>query len=191
MYNNNDQIIGVPDKLYYGQYERIDELNNRITSRQFPDNPLEPNYDLRPVATKYALYPILDRQPKSASDTEYKIYNISNFNPSTKMSPVSGYFSNIDTETKLRNQTEALQHGAVKGVYIPSSNSDLYNTTVISNYTIEQPYPGLFTRTEFSNQIHPNLQYNSIGNDIFNNHTRTQLRTNSFEHLSSHNGPNV
>jgi hypothetical protein len=99
----------------------------------------------------------------------------SNFNPGNARAPPSGYVVNVDNESILRNQTFALNHGADQSVYIPSSNSDLYKTTVVSRPS-HQPHPQLFQRPQFSSHIHPNLIDNSIGQDRFYNHTRTQLR---------------
>ena len=60
--NNNERMNGVPEYLYYGQNERVDELNNRIKERQFPDSPLEPMINPRSVPTKYSLFPIINRR---------------------------------------------------------------------------------------------------------------------------------
>jgi hypothetical protein len=109
----------------------------------------------------------------------YPVYSVeSNFNPSNTRGPSSGFFNNIHTESLLKNQGIALQHGAEQGVYVPSSKSDLYNnnTTVVSSPSV-QPYPNLFYQPVFSNHPHPNLENNNvIGNNHFYNHTRTQLR---------------
>lgn len=45
-------IQGVHQTPIVGQQERTDDLNKRMRSRQFPDFPLEPQYDFRPVSTK-------------------------------------------------------------------------------------------------------------------------------------------
>ena len=60
--NRDDKILGVPVGVYYGQNERVDELNNRMESRQFPDSPLQPNFDPRSVPTKYSKFPIINRR---------------------------------------------------------------------------------------------------------------------------------
>ena len=46
LYNTNDKIHGVPNGVLYGQHERVDELNNRISSRNYADSPLEPHLHL-------------------------------------------------------------------------------------------------------------------------------------------------
>ena len=55
-------LYGVPQGVYYGQNERVDELNDRLQSRQFPDRPLAPNFSSRPIMTKYSRFPVMDRR---------------------------------------------------------------------------------------------------------------------------------
>lgn len=172
-------IYGLQDGILYGQYERTEELNNRITDRNIPDHTLTPNFSSRPVSTKYMYFPMIDaRKPvneKISNSINYQIET--NFNPGTK-APVSGYLTNIDTETILRNQTTALQHGAPQGVYIPSSKSDLYNVEIPKTKIYqEQPHPNLkFENEKYNTFIPHSLEQNNIGVDMFFNHTRTQLR---------------
>lgn len=175
--NNNYLIPGVVEGVQYGQNERVDELNNRISSRHFPDMPLEPNYNMRPIPTKYSLFPIVNRR-KEVRETllNYSDHNpYLNFNPSSAKSNVRSFQKNVDTETILRNQTFALQHGAEQSMYVPTSNSELYKVNVVVSNPVEQTHPLLFTKSEHSNRPHQNLS-NNIGNDRFFNHTRTQLR---------------
>ena len=176
-FNQNYLIPGVVHGCEFGQHERVDELNDRLSSRHFPDIPLEPNYNIRPVPTKYALFPVVNRRQKVAEPLlQYVEHNpYFNFNPASSKSNVKGFQKNVDTETILRNQTIALQHGADQGVYVPSSKSDLYNVSVVSTPG-EQTHPLLFARPTFSNAIHPNVMSNEIGKSQFFNHTRTQLR---------------
>lgn len=173
----NLDIVGVPSGVYYGQNERTDELNSRMTSRQFPDSPLQPNFDPRPVSTKYAHFPIGNRRvPANEPILPYIDYNSSaNFYPGSANAPVSGYYNKIDVETVLRNQGFALQRGADQNVYVPSSTSDLYQVSVVSRPS-EQPHPMLFQQPQFEQKNCPHLA--NIGTDRFFNHTRTQLRNN-------------
>ena len=176
MYNDN-KIYGIPEGVSYGQNERVDELNRRISSRHFPDIPLQPNYNPRPVPTKYSIFPIIDRvKPVKELELKYvDYYPEVFFNPGSAKAPVNGFINNVDIETNLRNQTMALQHGAEQNVYVPSSNSDLYNVTVISKPS-EQPYPLLFSQPYLNQSIHPNIESSKIGREMFFNHTRTQMR---------------
>lgn len=175
-YNQFDTTKGV----YIIQHERVDELNDRISDRQFSDRALEPHYDPRPVPTKYSRFPIVDRR-KAMKEKEktYNEYMIDqNFAPITEKGPFSGYVNNIDHENSLRNQYFALQRDSVHNQYIPSTDSDLYNVTIVSKPT-EQPFKDLFSPNIFDKTIHPNMSNAPpIGNDIFFNHTRTQLRNN-------------
>jgi len=174
----NSKIQGIPSGVSYEQHERVDELNKRFQSRQFADSPLKPNFDPRPVPTKYALFPAMNlRKPPTEEALPYVDYNLGvTFNPGSARGPISGFTNNIEIESVLRNQMFALQKGADQNVYIPSSNSDLYNVTIVSGPS-EQPYPLLFDRTQFHQGIHANVQSSgNIGRDKFFNHTRTQLR---------------
>ena len=172
----NEKMLGVPEYLYYGQNERVDELNTRIKDRQFPDSPLEPNFSPRPVPTKYSHFPIINRRkPMNEPVIPYLDHNTNiNFNPGTHRAPPSGFLNNVDVETVLRNQTIALQR-ADQGIYVPSTNSDLYNVRVVSRPS-EQTHPLLFERPQFDGRLHPNVAGSDIGRDQFFNHTRTQLR---------------
>ena len=174
---SNNKIYGLTEGVFYGQNERVDELNSRYQSRQFPDSPLEPNFSPRSVSTKYSLFPMLNgRKPASEPILNYPThYTGVNFNPGSDKAPSSGFFSNIDTETVLRNQTRAYQHGADQGIYVPSSNSDLYKVSVVARPS-EQPNPLLFRNFQFNQTDHPNNVNVNIGQDRFFNHTRTQLR---------------
>lgn len=175
-YSSNDKIYGVPEGVSYGQFERVDELNDRLSSRQFSDRPLQPNFNPRPVPTKYATFPMVNRRKEVKEMlVTYPKHNLyDNFNPGSAKAPPSGFINNVDTETILRNQAFALQ-SSDQHVYVPSSHSDLYKVEVISRPS-EQPYPLLFNRFAFDNYQHPNVANKNIGNDVFSNHTRTQLR---------------
>jgi len=174
----NTDEKGIVHGFYAGQNDRVDELNARIQGRQFPDNPLRPNFDPRPVPTKYSLFPIIDRKtpPRYPLKTDY--LDNSGFSPATQNGPPKSYLQNIDTETILRNQTVALQHGATEGVFVPSSNSDLYRVTMPSSSMIytPQPFPNLFVRSSFTEVPSNPVANQPIGNSIFNNYTRVQLR---------------
>jgi hypothetical protein len=171
-------IYGLPDGILYGQFDRTEELNNRIFDRNKPDTTLTPNFDSRPVPTKYMYFPALDARKPSTEKLSPTIdfHTETNFNPGNK-APVNGFLSNIDIETLLRNQTKALQHGAPQNVYIPSSKSDLYIVQPPKTTTYqEQPHPTLFERSHYNTFIPGSLEQNGIGTDNFFNHTRTQLR---------------
>lgn len=178
--STNSMYGVVPDGVvYYGQFERLNEINERVAKRNVPDRELPPNFDPRPVLTKYALFPMLDnRMPATVPIQSNMDYSLeTDFTPPVmKTGPVSGYNNHVDIENQLRNQYFALQKGAPQGVYIPSSNSDLYKVSVMSRPE-QQPYPLLFSEPVLDQRPHPNIVSSSqIGRDIFSNNTRTQLR---------------
>jgi hypothetical protein len=176
--NQQDKILGLPQYIQYQQQERVDELNDRIGSRYFPDSPLQPNFDPRPIPTKYSLFPIINRRtPLKEPVVPYLDYNVINFNTGSQRAPPSGYVNNIDLENELRNQNSALQHGTFEGVYIPSVKSEIYNVSVPSGRQMEeQPFPNLFSIQLLDNIPNPNIVNSNIGKNVFYNHTRTQLR---------------
>ena len=171
-------INGIPSGVYIGQFERTTELDNRILARRFPSAPLQPNYDPRPISTKYSLMPALSgRKPDAEPKKEYNNYSVHNtFNPGNDGAPVNGFLNNVDHETYLRNQYFALQKGD-KQYYAPKGSSELYNDYVFNNSAQEeQPHPELFAKERFNNHRTQHSGLDGIGADAFHNNTRTQLR---------------
>lgn len=153
------------------------DINNRLMSRNVPDSPLQSYLSTRPVLTKYSIMPVIDpRRPSKTQFPQQPVYDItSNFNPGTDNGPWSGYAYNINSESELRNQFNALQK-CDQASYVPSSQSSLYldkwsNSTMINN----QPFPHLFEQPSFSS-FNPNPQPDKIGHGIFFNATRQQLK---------------
>jgi hypothetical protein len=174
-------IAGLPHYLYFGQNERVEELNERIIDRFHPDpirgqsNSLEPNFTPRSVSTKFSRFPIIEsRTPPTVIYQPLPNYQVeTQFNPGYR-GPISGF--NVDKETVLRNIPFALQADIAPSTFIPSSESDLYKNYIVSR-PVEQPYPKLFEDYRFEQKPHPNIaHYPEIGGDIFFNATRTQLR---------------
>jgi len=161
----------------YENCSKIQDITNqRIYDRNIPSQFLQPYLDVRPVMTKYSVMPIVD--PRKSSNVNMKqnpIYNSSYvFNPGNTKSPWSGYASQVNTESELKNQIFALQRCS-QSVYVPSSNSDLYNFSFnpekINNEV--NVFSNLFKEEKFSS-FNPNTQ--NIGNELFNNYTRQQIR---------------
>ena len=162
--------------------DRVEELNERIQTRHFPDLPLQPNFDPRPVATKYAVFPVVNPRKTATVPLRYEIHHQVpfHFNPGTQNAPPSGYFANVDDETLLRNQIYPLEHGLQEHVYIPSSKSELYvdylaakkSGSAAANPVVDHPL--LFSKDSFQTQQPTYLA--SLGHDTFANHTRTQSR---------------
>lgn len=148
----------------------------RTAERNIPSQPLQPYLDARPVMTKYSLLPIVDpRKPietpliQQATYTPEKIYN-----PGNDSGPWSGYASNINHESELRNQIFALQ-SCPQSAYIPSSKSSLYQVHFQNTNKPQQPFPELFQNQQFC-PINPNPNPEKIGFALFNNPTRQQTK---------------
>ena len=169
-------MYGVVDGAYTCNLERSNQLNERISSRNVPSRPLEPAFSSRPVSTKYAILPIVDRRPEAnVALNNYPQYNLENvFNPGTAQAPWNGFASNINTESSLRNQFFALQK-ANQAYFVPSENSSLYNTNLSVN-AAPSAHHTLFNEEEF-NFFNPNPDIEIVGNSIFDNCTRCQVKS--------------
>ena len=154
------------------------ETNERIYNRNLPSKMLQPYIDVRPVMTKYSYFPIVDpRKESNVKLFQQPTYNVSNvFNPGNTESPWSGFASNINKESELRNQIFALQKCS-QSVYVPSSNSDLYienmKTSDMQNAQIQHSL--LFKKEQFCD-FNPNPNNNIVGSSFFNNSTRSQIK---------------
>lgn len=164
----------------------MDEINDKISTRYFPDAGLKPSIDFRPVSTKYSLFPVIDRKPEiQKNEKMYLDHRVElNFNPGNRKGPFSGYKNNIEVENILRNQKTVLNKDEIGSKYIPSLKSDLYVSRSLNNHTnknINEEDPDnslLFRNFTFNSSPHPNVS-NRIGNDIFHNNTRVQLKSSS------------
>jgi hypothetical protein len=87
---------------------------------------------------------------------EYPTYNpYKEFNPGNTTSPWSGYATNVDTESVLRDQIYAANRCSTK-TYVPTSNSDLY-VNHFAKPTSDHPlaeFPHLFKEEQW-NQVDP------------------------------------
>jgi hypothetical protein len=151
------------------------ETNKRIYDRNIPSQMLQPYLDARPVMTKYSFLPVVDpRKHNSVNLQQMPTYNVHKvFNPGNTKSPYSGFATQVNVESELRNQIYALQKCS-QSVYVPNSTSDLYNY----NFDIKrksQSHPLLFEDQSFS-QFNPNPNKEMVGNNMFMNSTRCQVR---------------
>ena len=118
--------------IYYMIQETVANIhstqNSRIYERNIPSQPLQPYIDVRAVSTKYSYLPIVDPRKNISVPLirlpDYSPHKV--FNPGNTTSPWSGFASNVNLESELRNQVYALQKCS-QSVYVPNSNSDLYN----------------------------------------------------------------
>jgi hypothetical protein len=173
--NAPDRMYGVVNKLFLCQNERIDELNERISSRNIPSQPLQPFYYQTPVSTKYGYMPILDQRKESSVPlSNYPIFSPhTTFNPGNNMAPWQGFANNVNVESTLRNQFFGLQD-CQQAYYVPSSTSDLYKVSVPPpSQPVNQQFPLLFKREVFD---HFNPNSDNLGNSFFNNSTRTDIK---------------
>jgi len=155
---------------------RTEELNNRISQRNIPSSNLQPQFGIRSVSTKYSTMQMVDRRefPK-VSIQQQPIYNTQNtFNPGTAQAPWSGFATNINKESQLRNQFFALQRNTCRSAYIPPKNSDMYvvNVPKIEGQPL-QPFPYLFEKPAFE-EFNPCPK--NMGDNFFENCTRQQLK---------------
>ena len=152
-------------------------INTRIYDINIPSHMLQPYLNVRPATTKYSLMPIVEpRIPKNNYLNQQPVYNTGEvFNPGNTHSPWSGFATNINLESELRNQIYALQSSS-QSVYVPSDDSDLYKFNFrnnANNNNIQQPFPGLFNKEHY-NLFDPNPEH--IGQGLFQNCTRQQLK---------------
>jgi hypothetical protein len=155
------------------------QTNQRIYSRNVPSQMLQPYLDVRPVMTKYSHFPIVDpRKELNVKLVQMPTYNSEAvFNPGNTQSPWSGFASNINLESELRNQVFALQKCS-QAVYVPDSNSDLYKYSYSPNtakQTQTQTHSLLFQKEHFCD-FNPNPDNKLVGSGIFYNSTRTQVK---------------
>ena len=151
------------------------QTNTRIYDRNIPSQMLQPYLDVRPVMTKYSHLPIVDpRKPINVpliAQPTFTPHTV--FNPGNTKSPWSGFASKINLESELRNQIYALQKCS-QAVYVPSSNSDLYNYGFTPN-TSSQSHPLLFQKENFK-LFDPNPNAKIVGSNMFFNSTRSQVK---------------
>jgi hypothetical protein len=173
-------LYGVQHGLVLQHHERVDELNDRIASRQFSDQPLQPYFDPRPTPTKYAHFPILDRRaPTHVPIVPTPIHDLqTNFSPATRKYHVSTYLGNVDNETELRGQTQKLQRGGCDNLFVPSSTSNMYvpNWSVFGKGTGENTeHPYLFQQHEYHTTTPAIVRDGVVGSQMLFNNTRVQL----------------
>ena len=177
------KIQGVVDGVYYCQQSRTDVLSERMFMRNVPSSSLQANFSIRPVSTKYACMPVLDRRASTQVPIiQQPTYNLSKtFNPGNAPAPWSGFASNINEESKLRNQFFALQR-CEQAYYVPPTTSDMY-TVKVSGRKEKCVFPGLVesgSNALGSIYVDPHLApFNpnicNTGKKLFNNHTRQQI----------------
>lgn len=177
----------IPNYLYSVEptecVEKIhQQTNQRIYDRNIPSQPLQQYVSVRPVLTKYSYLPIVDpRKEINVRLEQMPFYNSETiFNPGNTQSPWSGFATNINKESELRNQLYALQKCS-QSVYVPSSKSDLYQysfqpkTYLNQNQNQNSNHSLLFAKEKFDD-FNPNPESNIVGTSLFHNATRVQVK---------------
>lgn len=158
--------------------QRQQTTNLRTYTRNIPSHTLQPYLDARPVMSKYAFLPVNEHrtQAKTLVYQQPTYSQESVYNPGDR-APWSGYSSNINHESELRNQIYALQDCS-QAVYVPSSNSSLYQWKWTQNnkQIQSQPFPSLFETTPIGPRSNPQVNSDKIGFGLFNNATRQQTK---------------
>lgn len=157
-------------------HENQNIINQNIYQRNIPSENMQVSLPQRSVSTKYAHFPILDSRKESNVLLNYaRPYdNNQMFFPGTRKPHFCGFAQNVDLESNLRNQFFALQK-ADQANYVPNSNSNMYENHInftTTNKNLDNEL--LFNNEDFDN-FNPNLS-NKIGNEIFLNSTRVQLK---------------
>jgi hypothetical protein len=167
-------MYGVVKGAYICQSSHVNDINDRIASRNIPSSTLQETFDPRPVETRCTHMSVSNKRKESSVPIIKKpVYNINKtFNPGNGKAPWAGYAINVSSESSLRNQFFALQK-CEQSEWVPSSNSDLYSAYVTAQPGVKQTHPGLFKSTDFSS-YNPNSC--NIANELFNNHTRQQIK---------------
>ena len=154
--------------------ERVEELNERILARNYPDRALDVQFQFRSQPTRYVYFPTIDKEQCIISDKQPAYCIKKTFNPCTRNGPWSGYVNKVDDESRLRNQLVPLQNNDYLA-YIPKDISDLYKNSMVKSGNT-QPYSRLFEKPNLSSSQN-NLSNNSnLAINLFNNDTRQQLK---------------
>lgn len=160
--------------VYFCGNDRLNEINSRIYERNVPSQTLQAQFSIRPVSTKYDMMSIIDRRAiPTVPIIKQPVYNIGQvFNPGNDEGTWSGYASNINDESKMKNLFFAHQ-ACPQGTYIPDSTSDMYQVHIQTNENLQQPFPDLFTTPDLQ-AFNPNPY--GIANNFFDNCTRQQIK---------------
>lgn len=168
-------MYGVHKTAYYCNTNRVEELNNRLASRNVPSHELPPQFSSRPKSTKFdnPNYASIAKVGKETTN-EFKINNqidISKvFNPGTSYGPWVGYATHINFENELRNPTKS-KHSEDEP-YVPSSKSDMYENFAVGRS--EKNVHSILFQNDSLAPFDPNTI--NIGNKMFGNCTRQQIK---------------
>ena len=138
---------------------RVDELNNRLYSRNVPSSGPPLLFDPRPVTTKFIKFPVLDEFPKSVVPLESK--KPVAFLPCSGLGPQNGFCPDRESELK------GIVYPLVKDDrfdFKPALDGPLYAPPTAPNANpVPQPHHRLFAH------VVQTPQHFQIPNQIFNN----------------------
>ena len=171
MFNNNGVIQGA----YLNNLNMVDEINDRISIRNKPSQPIKPNLSFRPVSMKYNSMSIGDNKNTNYnvginSYPSYKTTDIFNPGNSVISGPPEGYQLNVDNESDLRNQVLPLNL-CNNSLFSAKIDSDMYINNIELGDETKQTHPLLFHKDHFNN-FNPNVL--DLPNEHFQNCTRNQ-----------------
>jgi len=149
------------NSVLFCNINRVEDLNKRISRRNIPDNAMKPNFSMRPQSTKQSIFPIIHFKAKPTERLHFYKNNTPNetFNPGTDRGQYSGFAKNVNVESILQNRIYANQR-CEQANYIPSSNSDLYNTYLNKEHEDpSQPHPGLFEKIPMPDRDENTIEY--------------------------------
>ena len=194
-----------PPVSYYQNLDWKEQLNRRHFNRNVPlpsqnpgENGLRPQFSYRPVSTKYTLMPGMDSQSRrqtegqsadkigtwtagsiSAPAPAFSPYTT--FNPgNAQRGPWTGYASNINVETRLRNQCGPLQRHDVLDEHgwkwVPASQSTLYKNPHIVGRRENDQHIWLHRNYSTNLPRHDPRPRGHPGDIRWNNDTRQQTK---------------
>lgn len=157
--------------------EEEKRLNDKIYGRNVPSFFMQPNFDFRPISTKYSYFQFKDEYEKPKE----KINILNDYNPQKVFypgdcKPPFSYFArNVDTETGLRNQFMALQK-ADQAVYVPQSTSDLYQSHKhIESTTKNDQKASFYNLLDSEKYVNHHKISQFKNNQLFHNHSRLNI----------------
>ena len=163
----------------YESAKRTEDINSLIYDRYKPSIILPPNFDIRPVSTKYSYMPIFDRRSIPTESLSMPIIQNTLVPGVSSHGPWDGFASNINTESQLRSQCYPLQRGYTTTCFIPSSQSELYQYNVqkdiSSKSTQPQPHQLLFESVEL---VSDKIPIKNTSEMFFNASTRYEFKEN-------------
>lgn len=119
------------------------QMNNEIIKRNIPSQPLQPYLTVPSVSTRFVVQPKYDfstppcnlPQKQSTQLVQQSTYDTSTyFYPGNRKAPFSGFSTNINVESQLRNQHVKITKDN-SNVYIPHSKSSLYQFSMDTKKT--------------------------------------------------------